>query len=135
MAKKEKKGTKVPKKIGGVKIPKQLRKQGEQLAEFARHPLVADLLTAGLVALAAKMRDGAGKKPADEARPAKPEPTSDLGRSAATVADVIAAKVSAKVTEGAARIIEAAEEGAKRGTRTRATTRKAAPKTTPKTAH
>jgi len=55
MAKKEKeKAASLPKQIAGVKIPKALR---EQLTALAKNPLVADLLAAGLVALAASLRN------------------------------------------------------------------------------
>lgn len=62
MAKKKKNKKKtetmmLPKRIAGVKIPKPLRRQGHHLAELARHPLVADVVAAGIVALAASMRD------------------------------------------------------------------------------
>lgn len=44
----------VPKSVGGVKLPKDVR---GKLAELAKHPIVADLLAAGLVALAARIKD------------------------------------------------------------------------------
>jgi hypothetical protein len=65
---KDKKGHKLPKKLAGVKIPRNVR---DGLVKLAHNPLVADLLAAGLVALAASLRDGA--KPAQAAQP-KPEP-------------------------------------------------------------
>lgn len=62
--KKEKKGIELPKFVQGVKIPKALRQQGYHLAELARHPLFADLVAAGLVALAAHLRDNSKVKQA-----------------------------------------------------------------------
>ena len=44
----------LPKSIAGVKLPKDVRKK---LLDLAQHPVVADLLAAGLVALAAKLKN------------------------------------------------------------------------------
>ncbi|MHA6719145.1 hypothetical protein ACX40Y_06790 [Sphingomonas sp. RS6] len=43
----------LPKSIAGVKLPKEARRQ---LTDLAKHPIVADLLAAGLVALAARIK-------------------------------------------------------------------------------
>ncbi|HEX8301504.1 hypothetical protein [Sphingomonas sp.] len=43
----------LPKSIAGAKLPKDIRKK---LTELAQHPAVADLIAAGLVALAAKIK-------------------------------------------------------------------------------
>jgi hypothetical protein len=76
-AKKEKKSAMLPKVIAGVKIPKVVR---EHLAALAKNPMVADLLAAGLVSLAAKLKgdaspegDGATEA-APTAKPAKKPP-------------------------------------------------------------
>ncbi|MEI9928613.1 MAG: hypothetical protein WDN44_14075 [Sphingomonas sp.] len=84
-AKKDKKASLLPKSIAGVKIPKTLR---TQLTELARHPLVADLLAAGLVALAASLRE----KPKAEAAAAKVKET------AVEVADEIVETAEAAAT-------------------------------------
>lgn len=65
MAKKSKKATKakkdkLPKTIAGVKIPKEIRKAGVKLAG---HPVISDIVAAGLLAAAAALTetDAAGK--------------------------------------------------------------------------
>jgi hypothetical protein len=71
-AKTEKKGF-LPKSIAGMKLPKQLRKQ---LDALAKHPVVNDLLAAGLVALAAKLKPSDKTAEAKEVAPAPaPAPT------------------------------------------------------------
>ncbi|MFZ5747032.1 MAG: hypothetical protein ACOY45_05160 [Pseudomonadota bacterium] len=72
-SKKQKKAGMLPKRIAGVKIPRPLRRQGYHLAALARHPLVADLVAAGAVALVNAMRDQT--KPAEPVPPVeKPKP-------------------------------------------------------------
>ena len=53
------KNGKLPKRIGGVKIPKKLRKRGGELAVLLNNPLVADIVAAGLLLAA----DRIAKKP------------------------------------------------------------------------
>jgi hypothetical protein len=100
MPKKDKeKAASLPKQIAGVKIPKALR---EQLTALARNPLVADLLAAGLVALAASLRDNPKvKKAAADAKGKATGVASGVAKAAANVADV-ATKFGAAVTEAAA---------------------------------
>jgi hypothetical protein len=59
MAKKKKKKADkaLPKSIAGVKIPKELRKAGASVGELIRHPIVADVVTAGLVAAAGALAE------------------------------------------------------------------------------
>ena len=55
MAKKTKR---LPKKIAGVKIPKELRKAGGKAVTLAaRHPVISDIVAAGLLAAAAALTD------------------------------------------------------------------------------
>ena len=49
MAKKDK-ATKLPKKVGGVKLPKQLRKSAGVVADFAQNPIAREVVSAALVA-------------------------------------------------------------------------------------
>jgi hypothetical protein len=99
MAKKDKVAS-LPKQIAGVKIPKALR---EQLTALAKNPLVADLLAAGLVALAASLRDNPKvKKVAADAKGKAAGAASGVAKAAANVADV-ATKFGAAVTEAAAK--------------------------------
>lgn len=54
--KKDKAG-KLPKRIGGVKVPKELRKSGAKMVDALSHPLLADVAAAALLAAAAALRD------------------------------------------------------------------------------
>jgi len=58
--KKDKKAKKarLPKEIAGVKVPRKLREHGQQLADLARNPVVAEVAAAGLVAVATALREG-----------------------------------------------------------------------------
>ncbi len=65
MTKKAKK-LKIPKKVGGVKVPKEARKAGNKALKLAaEHPVIGDIVAAGLLAAAAaltgdrKLRDTA----------------------------------------------------------------------------
>lgn len=59
MAKKKKKkaNAKLPKTIAGVKVPKELRKAAGQAAKLAEHPVVSDIVAAGLLAAAASLME------------------------------------------------------------------------------
>ncbi len=58
------KGFKLPKKIGGVKVPRHLRKSSRSLAGFLASPLGRELAAAALTAMAGVL---AGNKQAREA--------------------------------------------------------------------
>lgn len=58
-------GAKLPKKIAGVKVPKELREPGGKLLDAVRHPLVMDVAAAALMAAAAGLRQSAAKDGAD----------------------------------------------------------------------
>ncbi|HEY0116939.1 MAG TPA: hypothetical protein VGB54_14590, partial [Allosphingosinicella sp.] len=45
-------GAKLPKRVAGVKVPKQLREPGGKLLDAIRHPLVMDVAAAALMAAA-----------------------------------------------------------------------------------
>jgi hypothetical protein len=47
---------KVPKKIGGVKVPKKVRKTANTALKFADHPIAMELAAAALTAAAASLR-------------------------------------------------------------------------------
>ena len=51
-------GAKLPKRVAGVKVPKQLREPGGKLLDAIRHPLVMDVAAAALMAAATALRDG-----------------------------------------------------------------------------
>lgn len=67
---------KVPKEVGGVKVPKQLRKLGNKAVKAARNPVVSEVVAGAMLAAAAALREGkdpkaavkAGREGADEVR-------------------------------------------------------------------
>jgi hypothetical protein len=61
---KKAKKAKLPKEIAGVKVPRKLREHGQQLADLARNPLVAEVAAAGLVAVATALRESSKVKAA-----------------------------------------------------------------------
>lgn len=65
MAKKDKKA-KLPKKVGGVKLPKQLRKSAKTALEIAQNPIAREVVSAALVAGAAAL----ARRKAEKATPA-----------------------------------------------------------------
>jgi hypothetical protein len=70
------KGPKLPKRIAGVKVPKELREPGGKLLAAVQNPLVIDLAAAALAAAAARMRDTADQARGPGAGPRRPD---DLG--------------------------------------------------------
>jgi hypothetical protein len=86
--------TKLPKRIAGVKVPKELREPGGKLLEAVRHPLVMDVAAAALIAAAAGLRKGSPS--AGSGTPA-PKPAPDLG-----------ALLTATALEGVRRLSDAA---------------------------
>jgi len=94
---------KLPKRIAGVKVPKQLRESGGKLLEAVRHPLVMDIAAAALMAAAAALRDGKGKAAGAPAAAKPPEArTPDL-----------AAILAATAVEGVRKIAQASRSSAK----------------------
>jgi hypothetical protein len=67
---------KLPKEVGGVKVPKKLRKLGNKAVEAARNPVVSEVVAGAMLAAAAALREGkdpkaavkAGQGGADEVR-------------------------------------------------------------------
>ena len=93
MAKKDK-APKLPKKVGGVKVPKQLRKTARTAIEIAQNPLAREIVSAAVVASAAALAKGktakaasAAEKPAEQAA----DKIADLG---SLIAQGVAAFVS-----------------------------------------
>lgn len=90
---------KLPKRIGGVKIPKKLRKRGAALYELINQPMVrtvaADVLAAGLLAAAdaltkSKSAKKAGKKARRAAKKAGEATAESAGQGAIEVGNVLA---------------------------------------------
>lgn len=82
-----------PKRIAGVKVPKQMRKKLGKAGDFLQHPLVADLAAAALIAAAAALRENKNVRSA--ARTAKTkagDAAQGLGTGVASLGTIIAAK-------------------------------------------
>ena len=93
MAKKEK-APKLPKKVGGVKVPKQLRKTAKTAIEIAQNPLAREIVSAAVVAGAAALAKGkTAKAGSSDAKPAgqAADKITDLG---SLIAQGVAAFVS-----------------------------------------
>lgn len=86
--KSKKAGSLLPKSIAGAKLPKDIRKK---LTDLAKHPVVADLLAAGLVALAAKLKNEPKvQRAAAKARDKAADVAADVAEAAAGVAAAVA---------------------------------------------
>jgi hypothetical protein len=104
MAKKAKKA-KLPKKLGGVKIPKELRGAA---AAIAAHPVISDIVAAGLIAAAAALTES---KDVGKAAKAAGEGADDAARKASKAKKVVKAAAGAM---GAALLDELAGGKSKR---------------------
>jgi hypothetical protein len=69
MAKKGKKGFRIPKEIGGVKVPKEARRAGEALIEKVNTPAGRQALASGLAMAASAAAAVAAKQARGAARP------------------------------------------------------------------
>jgi hypothetical protein len=69
---------KLPKRIAGIKVPKELREPGGKLLEAVRHPLVMDVAAAALMAAAAGLRKG-GSTDRPGAGAPQPKAGADIG--------------------------------------------------------
>lgn len=87
----------IPKQVGGIKIPKELRRKGEELLERVDTPIGREMLATGIglaatAAAAALTRKGvkppAATAPDVPAKPGEPgiDPRHDLGEAIAGVA-------------------------------------------------
>ena len=92
---------KIPKKIAGVKVPKELRKAGKQLVKLAEEPRARDIALAALAAGLAARKDS---------RKAAKEAAVDAGDEVAKTAGWITAALAAAALEGSRRILEALDE-------------------------
>jgi hypothetical protein len=72
-------GPKLPKRIAGIKVPKELREPGGKLLDAVRHPLVMDVAAAALMAAAAGLRRTGPGDGADAGAPRPATPGADLG--------------------------------------------------------
>ena len=95
------KAGKLPKTVAGIELPKELRKQGAKLLDLIKNPMVGDLVAAGLVALAANVRNqGKSAGASGETGKTKDKNTTAeaLGKTAATLATVVAARAAETIT-------------------------------------
>jgi hypothetical protein len=93
MAKDKKKKTDKS-KDAGAKLAKEIGKQADKFVELAKHPFVADIVSAGLAALAANVTKNLAK-----AKDEKPVEKKDaVGESAMMLATALAAKAAEKVS-------------------------------------
>jgi len=90
MAKKDK-APKLPKKVGGVKVPKQLRKTAKSALEIAQNPIARELVSAAVVAGAAALAQRKVGKVPGAATPEPPAQETDIG---SLIAQSVAAFVS-----------------------------------------
>jgi hypothetical protein len=67
MAKKDRK-PKVPKKVGGVKLPKDLRKTAKSALKIAENPIAREVVAAALVAGVGALTKRQAEKPAPEGK-------------------------------------------------------------------
>jgi hypothetical protein len=79
------KKSKLPKSIGGVKIPKELRKAGNAAKDFAKGPIVGELVSAALLAAAASLTDDKKKRTKDGAQSF----ASDVGKEASAIGQTV----------------------------------------------
>lgn len=92
----KKKGT-LPKRIAGVKIPKELRRKGDALIEKANSPAGREAIAAGLTMAAAAASAAVAKRAAAKPAPAEEQPAPGAAPSGTTKApdpQAIAAAVS-----------------------------------------
>ncbi len=109
MAKKGKKGKadKLPKKIAGVKVPKELRDAGGVLTRLARDPAAREVALAALTAALAVRKDNR-----KTARNAVAE-TGEAGAKVARSASWIGPALTAAAVEAGRLLIDAYENGGK----------------------
>lgn len=83
---------KLPKEVGGVKLPKKLRKVGKKALKLAKEPVVGETVAAALLAAAAALREGpAVKRSARAAGAAAVGGAEEAGREANRMADALRA--------------------------------------------
>ena len=89
------KGTKkikVPKEVGGVKLPKKLRKLGNKAVEAARNPVVSEVVAGAMLAAAAALREGNDPKAAaGQAKRAGREGAEEVRKQAGRLSDSLRA--------------------------------------------
>jgi hypothetical protein len=98
---KSKKDKKIPKRIAGVKVPKDLRKGGESLLALVNQPLAREIAVAAAIAAVAASKDA--RKAAKKAR----EEAGDVAEEAADKVDWVGPAVTAAAAEVGRRLVDA----------------------------
>jgi len=93
MAKKDK-APKLPKKVGGVKVPKQLRKTAKTAIEIAQNPLAREIVSAAVVAGAAALAKSKTAKAAPGTEKTTEQATDKMVDLGSLIAQGVAAFVS-----------------------------------------
>lgn len=103
------KKAKLPKRIAGVKVPKQLRGPGAALLEGINSPIGREMLGAGLamVAAAAVARSKTGRDVTDTAAKGAAKGAAKAGEAASQDASQIVDAISAAATAVIKRVIDA----------------------------
>jgi hypothetical protein len=111
MGKKNKKNktSKLPKRIAGVKVPKELRDAGGMLAKLARDPAAREVALAALTAALAARKDS--RKVARKALAETGEAAGNAGR----VAGWVGPALTAAAVEAGRLLLEAYDSGGVRG--------------------
>lgn len=97
------KSGRIPKEIGGVKIPKTLRDSGKAALKLAQNPVAREMLAAGLVAAAGAV---AGNERARKAAQQSGREAADALGNVADAAGTSAGKIGAALAEVAAAAAE-----------------------------
>lgn len=106
MAKEKKQKTeKLPKKIAGVKVPKELRKAGKTARELAQSPIVGEAVSAALLAAAASLTNS-------KVRGAAKAGAADLASGTAQEAGAIGQAVKQVLIDAARNLLDNFEKGA-----------------------
>jgi hypothetical protein len=100
---------KLPKKIAGVKVPKEVRKAGDQLAKLVQEPLAREIALAALAAGLAARKDV--HKTAKQAALQAGDAAGDVAQSSGWVS----AALGAAALEAGRRVLVALEEGQLKG--------------------
>lgn len=108
MAKSKSKKSKIPKQIGGIKIPKELRDATERLAKWAESPLARQMMAAGLTAAAAALSE---TRTAQRAAKAAGDGATKAAASATKRASRVRTVVTAAASAMGRDLLKAATEG------------------------
>lgn len=99
---------KIPKQVGGVKIPKKVRKKANKALKVAESPMVREFAAAALGAVAQRKADEAGGQTAGSGRRSKAVLAIDGDRLAETIRTA--------AIDGFRRFLEGFEEGLRKAT-------------------